>query len=571
MKENNDTISYRKNILENLIDKPPFRCEKCSSSDGGNIDINESENVVNISFTRNRLDASTSNERCHTTINLFINDPSVVQKKCEECSCVSRKNEVILGKNIPNHNLMENLLDDLDVRKFSSAPTMNCLQNEFSRSSRKPNIRNSQRRTPKTEIMETEHKKMSILYLNDKRCKGDFQRESIDELMEEINEETPESDTIHRNNEYVIKIQSNKNVPNLESRSHLVRSQEKVSQGSLHPENTGILYRDTVTIETAEVGKPVQPRRKTSAFPLRTRMVKDVHKTDPELVNTYYSKLMTNQKKMFETLRHSNFQEDAPMKDGKSSVMEIRESIKNNTHNPDRDSDNEKLLAFTRRRSEMGEIDKGQSPDLLTGENSKTVCSIESHGSYDDYKRNLIKRPDGTMCCRNAKDPDDDIWSRAETRNIITSEFIKDKIRRFEKIAKKKSRNQDYILNSVNETIEEINSTLNDFEKSSELPLIPEKESNSSVLFNENAKSISFPKETKNAMMRLLSENLNNNPKYNRLKSKARKWDAQLERNKTAGQGTKPHHRVIGNEEKNTRFWPGMAERVRVKPEGNIP
>lgn len=112
------------------------------------------------------------------------------------------RNEIVLGKSIPDHTLMKDLLGDLGVKKFSSAPNMTnkCLNTK--RNIQPSEVFCSERSlTDSSEVQfkdkfgeENTGKGTKLLYVNDRKSGGDFVKN-----IGRINEEEEDKEIVEEN------------------------------------------------------------------------------------------------------------------------------------------------------------------------------------------------------------------------------------------------------------------------------------------------------------------------------------------------------------------------------------
>ncbi|XP_044758969.1 uncharacterized protein LOC123316803 [Coccinella septempunctata] len=484
MEETKKKLFSRRNITETSMENRPLSLEKNNpSSTNGSSQPEENEKIINISLSGNRQNPSNGsrskfqipNQPCQTTINLYINDPHIMQKSWDKYRRApprrKMRNEIVLGKSIPDHTLMKNLLGDLGIKKYSSAPNMT---NKYIKPQRmnptKERFPSERSFTDSTEVMINEEayrnfektnaeKEATLLYVNERKSGGDFMKNSIEMINEEEEEEreaVAEEDNncpVHCDNNSAVKKLEYYNVKEEDRaclKDPMKRFRRKPFRTFQMNKNPAILYRDINASKQVQ-NEREQPRRMLPSFHLRTRMVRDFLDINPEQYHSYQSGLMKNHKRLFDSLRHKNFQcimeeNSYAEKDAYlfadcriltfylfSEFLLIQLKILALFH----------TLQLPRRNKsgKIDQIDVKQSKLILCGKNRRPICSSESHGSYEEYRKNLVKAPDGSLCCRNVdfRDEDEDIWSRAETRNMITSEFVKDKVKKFDKLINKNS------------------------------------------------------------------------------------------------------------------------------------
>ncbi|XP_045476383.1 uncharacterized protein LOC123682038 [Harmonia axyridis] len=580
MDETKKKLLQRRNIVENLGGNPSFvrGKERRFSTDYRSLKSEEIENIININLSGNRKDRvgsgnpQTPSQPCQTTINLYINDPHIMQKNWEKYRKTPprrrMRNEIVLGKNIPDHTLMKNLLGDLGVKKYSSAPEMTNKRLN-SRRSYLPSERYSSERslTDSSDVFPDvgtwrndgtaggTKEGATFLYVNEGRSGGDYARSNIEKINEEDEKEVEEeikNCPVHHCNRTVERVVKDNDVKEEEplhqvQRDPLKRFKRKPFRLNPSSKNPGILYRDTLGSKPNKNEKLEQPRRALPSFHLRTQMVRDVMKTSPELLHSYESGLMRNQKKLFDSLRHKNFQ-----------------NVLSENKPPEYDE------ALARRTSKkFDQINIEQSKLILSGKNKLPVCSVESHGTYEEYRKNLVQRPDGTLVCKNLDHANEDVWSRAGTRSIITSEFVKDKVKKFDNLLDKKKvetlhdrqrggKSDRYIKDEYERPHNTFHGTLSH-----------------NLL---NGESVTFPRETKNAMTRLASRHSKMMDSVYNSEENDRKIFATLREIRNL-----PVHRKDIDDSSsvcldsmnstgiNDRYWPGVAERVRSAAAENMP
>ncbi|KAL3273523.1 hypothetical protein HHI36_014963 [Cryptolaemus montrouzieri] len=563
MNGSRNSFAYRRSILENIIEKPPFSYEKSIASECESTDADRNGNVVNINLGRNccesssRKNTSSLNGRCHTTINFFINDHHSVsrdRKYCQESRAGSKMmDKILLGKNIPDHKMMKNLLGNLGIKKFLSAPNMNT--NNTKKMVEENLLDSTANSTINTAEMNLNTLKennngcennMTFLYVSSKNPYDDFKRRNIDEIIEENEEQNPTRDTNFRGSF------KRKNIEKIiEENEDDEPIKEMIDCPAHHCDHLAWKKMETSMVKMEPAIKncePIDPLKRFKKKPFRVPS------------SSKQSEVLFRESSLLSRLQLEKV----------SQPKRIVPSFRVRTQ----------MFYRKKGRDSMDEIEKRQSNLILNGKNKYPICSSESHGPYDEYKKNLISCRDGTLCCKNLDYPDDEAWSKAETRNIVTSEFIKEKIRRFDKFAKRKNSGREQCCN-IDKLM--INQSKKNYMRISVED--PEKEQNIKQeiclrnLSNEELGSISLPKETRNAMTRMLLENSKSNfgngcsrqlPKGLRLKENERvsKLGTRVGSRLTS-EANLDH--LITLADKNNKCWPGVAERVRPRPEENMP
>lgn len=87
----------------------------------------------------------------------------------------------------------------------------------------------------------------------------------------------------------------------------LKRFKRKPFRASQVCKNPAILYRDMLALKPIQHNPLEQPKRTLPSFQVRTKIVKDILHTNPQVLRNYQSGLMKNHKRLFDSLRHKNF------------------------------------------------------------------------------------------------------------------------------------------------------------------------------------------------------------------------------------------------------------------------
>lgn len=353
----------------------------------------QDENVINITVPRSHSCSNpTKNEKnvCQTTINLFINEPHFKQINLKNVGNQDLDSKLSLGKNIPDHVLMKSLLDDLYIKKYSSAP--NVKYSTFSK-----------------------------------------------------NRYNPESQT---------------RILFRKTASHENASSTQILAEKMKAENNAINK-----LKHGGGNFALNPNG------MRSQLIKDKYKKinlKNESFQEYCRKLKNQHNNLLEKLHSINFDEFFKEK----SLCE-KEWDQDEIVNPKKRCVKDIVLKFS--------------------EDPSKVCTVESHGNYENYRQNLVRLPDGTYCCKNTcnfQDNTEEIFSRSEIRRLITSDFIREKVRSFNDRLKEPPHITKYFDNNL-------------------FPTNYPRPRNIDIKKQSHVEKIYFPKETKTAMNRLFRETQN--------------------------------------------------------------